>query len=570
MSVLSSLTNRLFAAMALLALVSIAAATYYATAAVTAQAEGELRRDVDEAAALVEEYRALIFEHFNREARLVADLPRLKAAVAENHAPTLAPIAEEYRTQLGADLLVVVNPQGAELARSGTEAASGILETVSVPIAIRSATTEFLGTLKVGFSLDAKAAARFKTLTNSEIGFGRDGTIRVATLPAASWPVLAALLDTPGITTKVRIDGTDFIAATRVLRRHQSDGGSSPAAPIAIVMRSRTERLQFLSRVHATVLVVALGAVLLATLASYAIARTVTGPLGAVTAEMRNMAATGDLTRRITLTSGTRWEDEDARLLATTFNSMTDSIARFQREAGQRERLSALGRLSTVVAHEIRNPLMIIKTTLRGLRRHDVATAEVQAAVADIDEEVTRLDHIVSEVLDFARPIRFELAPVDLNALCADAVRAAWSGDEGGGGTGVRLDLASDLPTVMTDAERLRLALVNVLANAREAVAATGAGEPPPPTRLSTCRLSRNRVGIDVRDHGVGIVAEDQARIFDPFFTTRRTGTGLGLAITRNIIEGLGGTITLSSRTGAGTEVHIELPVDRGGPGMHP
>lgn len=569
MNVLSSLTNRLFAAMALLALVSIAAATYYATAAVTAQAEGELRRDVDEAGTLVEEYRALIFEHFNREARLVADLPRLKAAVAENHAPTLAPIAEEYRTQLGADLLVVVNPQGTELARTGTEAASGILETVSAPIAIRSAGTEFLGTLKVGVSLDARAAARFKALTNSEIAFGRDGTIKVATLPEASWPVLATLLDSPGITTSVRINDTDFIAATRVLRGHQSDDKPGPAAPVAIVMRSRTERLQFLSRVHATVLLMALGAVLLATLASYAIARTVTGPLGAVTTEMRNMAVTGDLARRITLTAATRWEDEDARLLATTFNSMTDSIARFQREAGQRERLSALGRLSTVVAHEIRNPLMIIKTTLRGLRRQEVANADVQAAVADIDEEVTRLDHIVSEVLDFARPIRFEMAPADLNALCADAARAAWPGGEAGG-AGVRLDLAADLPPVVTDAERLRLALVNVLTNAREAVAAVGTGEAAPRARLSTCRLPGNRVSIDVRDQGIGIPTEDQARMFDPFFTTRRTGTGLGLAITRNIIEGLRGTITLSSRPGEGTEVHIELPVDRDDAGMPP
>ena len=81
---------------------------------------------------------------------------------------------------------------------------------------------------------------------------------------------------------------------------------------------------------------------------------------------MREMAATGDLTRRIALPPDARWDDEDARLLATTFNTMTDSIARFQREAAQRERLSSLGRLSTVVAHEIRNPLMIIKTALRG------------------------------------------------------------------------------------------------------------------------------------------------------------------------------------------------------------
>ena len=83
---------------------------------------------------------------------------------------------------------------------------------------------------------------------------------------------------------------------------------------------------------------------------------------------MREVAATGDLTRKIALRGPARWDDEDARLLATTFNTLTDSIARFQREVAQKERLSSLGRLSTVIAHEVRNPLMIIKAALRTLR----------------------------------------------------------------------------------------------------------------------------------------------------------------------------------------------------------
>src|SRR5688572_30774614 len=169
MSVFSSLTNRLFLAMALLAVVSIAAATYYATAAVTAQAEGELRRGLDEAGTLVEEYRTLLFEHFSREARLVADLPRLKAAVFEKHAPTLKPIAEEYQKQLGADFFVVTDPRGLELARIDAPAQNGILQVVSVPIYIGETAPEFLGTLSVGFSLDSRAATRFKGLTASEI-----------------------------------------------------------------------------------------------------------------------------------------------------------------------------------------------------------------------------------------------------------------------------------------------------------------------------------------------------------------------------------------------------------------
>ena len=104
---------------------------------------------------------------------------------------------------------------------------------------------------------------------------------------------------------------------------------------------------------------------------------------------------------------------------------MTDSIQRFQREATQRERLSSLGRLSTVVAHEIRNPLMIIKAALRTLRQEPREPDQVKRATRDIDEEIARLNRIVSEVLDFARPIKFELASTDINALATDAVRAA-------------------------------------------------------------------------------------------------------------------------------------------------
>ena len=276
---------------------------------------------------------------------------------------------------------------------------------------------------------------------------------------------------------------------------------------------------------------------------------------------MREMAATGDLTRRISTPARSEiWEDEDARLLATTFNTMTDSIARFQREAAQRERLSSLGRLSTVVAHEIRNPLMIIKTALRRLRAPQVGDEELKTAVADIDEETARLNRLVSEVLDFAKPIKFELAPADLNALCQDAARATESAATA---TPIRLDLERTLPPIVTDAERLRAALVNILANAQHAVTAREGGTPEP-IRLRTRRMRPDRIAIEVRDQGTGIAAEDLSRVFDPYFTTRRTGTGLGLAISRNIIEGLGGTINVSSRQGDGTEVRIELPTDAG------
>jgi signal transduction histidine kinase/uncharacterized membrane-anchored protein YhcB (DUF1043 family) len=583
MSAFSSLTNRIFFATALLAVLTISVAIYIVNGAVTRQAQSELQRGIEEAKTLVDEYRKLLFENFGRDARLIADLPVLKAAVDTHDPATVEQIAKEYQNQLAnADLFAIADNRGQVLTRLGTSdvpdqalaaAAAigpsagaepdafwpeqhGILLIKSAPISVDKRQPDVLGTLILGATLDARQALRFKTLTNSEIAFGVNGTIKAATLPEDTWPALATLLGRPGTSSKINLNGEDYLAFTNTL-------GPIGAAnlPIGIVLRSQTERLRFLGALHTQLGATALVAVIVAILFSYAIARTVSRPVEAITSAMREMASSGDLTRRIPVPPDAAWQDEDARVLATTFNSMTDSIARFQREAAQRERLSSLGRLSTVVAHEIRNPLMIIKTCLRTLRRDDARPEQVKAAIKDIDEEVGRLNHIVSEVLDFARPIKFDLGPVDVNALAEDAVRAAVAAN---GHNGIRLDLDRTIPVVTTDAERLRQALVNILGNAIQAV--EGEGDDPraehAAIRLHTFRVDARRVAITVSDRGSGIAPEDLPRVFDPYFTTRRTGTGIGLAISRNIIEGLGGRITVASAHAHGTEVRIELPLD--------
>lgn len=594
LSLFSSLTNRIFVASALLAVVSIALGIYNVNVAVTTQAEDELLRGLAEARTLIEESRRMQVDHFTREARLIADLPRLKAAVGEADAATARGVVVEYQQELAADLFMVTDRNGRVLVRlpadrpgpqvermsgvrravAGQETSSfvahdgGILQLVSVPIWIMTApeAPEILGTLNIGFSLNWRAADRFRQLTNSDIAFGVGGRVQASTLPPAAWNSLAPLLTREGVSKQVLLEGGDYIATTVPLAAEVDTGapqpaslGTAPAAATAIILRSRSERLAFLRPLHTSMFFLAAIAVLAATVLSYGIARTVTRPLGVITATMRDMAATGDLTRRIPIPAAPRWEDEDARLLASTFNTMTDSIARFQREAAQRERLSALGRLSTVVAHEIRNPLMIIKAALRGLRKDGIAAADVKTAVADIDEEIARLNHIVSEVLDFARPIRFELAPADLNALCADAVRASAAD-----GTSLEITMSLDpqLPAVITDAERVRLVLVNLLTNARHALAGRERPADTAGIAIATTRPADARIAIEVSDRGIGISPEHLPRIFDPYFTTRRTGTGLGLAICRNIIEGLRGTITISSRVGEGTTVRVELPLN--------
>jgi two-component system sensor histidine kinase HydH len=253
------------------------------------------------------------------------------------------------------------------------------------------------------------------------------------------------------------------------------------------------------------------------------------------------------------------WHDEDTRLLATTFNALTESIGNFQRESRERERLSALGRLSTVIAHEIRNPLMIMRGALRQLTRPTSTRSDIREAASDIEGEVQRLDRVVDDVLDFARPVHLDLAPTDINAVCveaAGAVKAARPDAD------IRLSPAPDDPVIACDADRLRTVLVNVLTNAYQAMQAGHAGTPVVAMTVDRGETD-GRVRIRVRDTGPGIAADDLPHVFEPYFTTRRTGTGLGLPIAHAIVVGLGGSIGMQSMSGQGTTVTIDLGGER-------
>jgi signal transduction histidine kinase len=213
-----------------------------------------------------------------------------------------------------------------------------------------------------------------------------------------------------------------------------------------------------------------------------------------------------------------------------------------------------------VIAHEIRNPLMIIKASLSILRRADLTHEERREAVADIADETTRLNRIVTEVLDFAKPITFDYAESSINDICRASAAAAWAGDAE---SKVALELDGSLPRIVTDAERLRAALINIMTNARHAVQAAHLGDNGGAAVTVRTRSNGNgHVIVSIKDRGVGIAPEDMARIFDPYFTTRRAGTGLGLPISKNIIEGMGGTLAVSSERGVGTEIRIDLPLN--------
>jgi signal transduction histidine kinase len=598
MRMLSSLRSRIFLASALLAVLCIAVAISLVNVTVTKEAERTLEREIIATGAQVDQLRAERTQTFTLMARLIADLPKLKAAMETNDPPTVTDIAGGYQSQLKASLLMITNKAGEVLyaaggspraaaiaanqpavrdALAGHDSISllpqpnGILQVVTIPVTLERPQREILGTFSTGFLLDDALAAQLKQITGSDIAFGMDGQILASTLTREHYSALAGRLRTTGI-SRLPLDGGEYEALPRPLavagdRERESAGG---AGPVALILRSRTEQLQSLDAIHTGLALTAVLAVALATLLSFAVARTIAQPLAAITDVMREVAATGDLTRKIALRHGNRWDDDDARLLATTFNTLTDSIARFQRDVSQKERLSSLGRLSTVIAHEVRNPLMIIKAALHSLRQPGAGSDAVREAATDIDGEVARLNRLVNEVLDFARPIRFELSPVSVNTLCRESATAAIAS---GPGVEIACQLDPGLGALTTDPERLRIALINLLVNARHAANRNGdqagsnsggpgvGGSDPPAVALITA-AGDGRVRITVADRGPGIGAADLAQIFDPYFTTKRGGTGLGLPIAKNIVEGLGGTIAVASAPGAGTRFVIEFPFD--------
>jgi signal transduction histidine kinase len=609
MNLLSSLRRRIALASALLAVLPIVVAIYVVNVRVRDQSEQALQREIVRTGALVDQLRSTGTETYTELARLIADNPYLRAAAATGDPATVQNTARDIQQKSHASLvsqfLIVTNKAGDVFARAGASAETaaivpsepavqealagrdavsvlahpnGVIQIVTVPISdvsspLATLNPEILGTVSVGFLLDDALAAQLKDNSGSDIAFTIDGRILASTLPPADRESLAQLSRRADPSGEIHIGSEDYVVMSRPLA---SSGIVLPSGsrPTMLILRSRADQRQLLQSIHAALYVTALIAVVVATLLSFAIARTITRPLAAITDVMRQVAATGDLTRKIALSAERRWGDEDARLLASTFNTLTDSIARFQREISQKERLSSLGRLSTVIAHEVRNPLLIIKASLHALRQPDVPVSSIREAVADIDGEVVRLNRVVNEVLDFARPIAFELAPTDLNALCRKSAAASETGTPG---PPVGLELDPALPPVAVDTERLRIALVNILVNARHAVAAHERAQPVAAAGGSTGTQAAivhsgswsvtlktiardDRATIIISDRGGGITAADLPRIFDPYFTTKRGGTGLGLPIAKNIVEGLGGTIAATSAPGHGTEIRIDLP----------
>jgi two-component system sensor histidine kinase HydH len=224
----------------------------------------------------------------------------------------------------------------------------------------------------------------------------------------------------------------------------------------------------------------------------------------------------------------------------------------------EREKALLLEKMAPVLAHEIRNPLGSIKGAAQVLRSE--AEGEEQRKLLDvITEEVNRLNRVVSQFLDYARPYASELRPRSINAVIEKAL-ALIETDRISGHVHVQLEFHPHLPPVPMDQEQIHQVILNIALNAIEAMPEGGT------LTIRTSRIESDAgdaVGISIRDTGLGIRREALKQIFTPFFTTKERGVGLGLAVCQRIIRNHGGRIRVKSIPGQGTIFYIRLETVR-------
>ncbi len=230
-----------------------------------------------------------------------------------------------------------------------------------------------------------------------------------------------------------------------------------------------------------------------------------------------------------------------------------DSLIRARESLLRNETLSSMGRMAAGIAHEIRNPLFIIRGAAEKLRKlHPDDSSEIDEFIID---EVDRLNSTVTDYLLFARNEPANRRDIDLVEALDRSIRLLRETIEG---EGIELDVRFEpnRAVVFGETKRLQQAFINILLNARQSMSNGG-------RILVTLSESGGDYIVRFRDEGTGIPEKEIDKVFEPFHTTKATGSGLGLAIARSAVENHGGSISIESRINAGTTITITLPANR-------
>jgi signal transduction histidine kinase len=262
---------------------------------------------------------------------------------------------------------------------------------------------------------------------------------------------------------------------------------------------------------------------------------------------------------------------DEMGLLARTFNQMAERLRdarELQKRLNEAEKSSLLGHFASTVAHELRNSLNFLNLSIDQIRAKrwqadETPGPELRASLANMKDEITRLNRLVNDFLAVGRQTPPQIAPCDLKATVEQAVSLV---EKQANAQDIRIvsGLPPDLPALRADAAQLKTCFLNVLTNSVQAMPNGGTIF----VEVKQVPDGDHGPGLQLRfrDTGPGIREEDREKIFTPYFSTKATGFGLGLAITRKIVEDHGGQVYVSRQKAPGAEIILELPLS--GPGI--
>ena len=242
--------------------------------------------------------------------------------------------------------------------------------------------------------------------------------------------------------------------------------------------------------------------------------------------------------------------------IALAINKMAISLAekeRLEYEMQRSERLASLGRLVTGVAHELRNPIGVVKAAVQVMEKEYSQTPGIKDYTTVIKEQIDRQNRVIQELLDFGRPSKEMIQPVNINSLL-EKVLTFTLPMLNQSDIRVEVSFAADLPKILADPSRIKQVFVNLILNSIQAMPEGG-------DLFIKTHPGDQSIYAEFKDSGLGISPDDLPRIFDPFYTTKETGTGLGLSISHQIIKSHNGTIHVSSIPGEGTVFKVILPL---------
>lgn len=237
--------------------------------------------------------------------------------------------------------------------------------------------------------------------------------------------------------------------------------------------------------------------------------------------------------------------------LSKAFNDMVVKLRDSLSERDRLSRLAATGELSATLAHEIKNPLNAIGSAALYLRKNFKGSL-IREFVKIIHDEVSRINKLTSNLLNFAKPLHPEPSHADINRLVEDTVNLLKEECDDRGLT-IETELQGDIPLILFDYNQMKQVLINLLLNSFDADSKGGR------IKIRTS-VSNGDVHLSIQDFGRGIKEEDMNNIFNPFFTTKTRGTGLGLSITRKTIKEHGGDIVVESIPGEGSTFTVSIP----------